>query len=392
MNKNIFKLIEEMVEQNKIEYKTIGEIANIEIGKQLNKSLLISNGKYPVINGGVKPSGYWNEFNYKKGAITVIQGGPNAGYSQYMETDFWAGAHSYILNSIDENVVSQKFLFYILKINESTLNSLKQGQILPSLKRESIKNFVIPVPPIEIQEKIANILDKFSTLKTELEIEIKKRALQYNYYCDELLKLDNISENKYLKKLLPNYLEQKIKKTEYKTIGEIANIEIGKQLNKSLLISNGKYPVINGGVKPSGYWNEFNYKKGAITVIQGGPNAGYSQYMETDFWAGAHSYILNSIDENVVSQKFLFYILKINESTLNSLKQGQILPSLKRESIKNFVIPVLSIEIQNTIANLLDKLQEYSQNIQGLLPKEIELREKQYQYYLNRLLDFARKK
>ncbi|WP_347277123.1 restriction endonuclease subunit S [Mycoplasma phocimorsus] len=191
--------------------------------------------------------------------------------------------------------------------------------------------------------------------------------------------------------LLKEQISQ-ISKTEYKTIGEVSIIEIGKQVNKNLLSQTGKYPVINGGVKPTGYWDKFNYKKGCITVIQGGPTAGFAQYMETDFWAGAHSYILNTIDESKVSQKFLFYILKINEPTINSLKQGQILPSLRRESLKNFSIPIPPIEIQNTITNLLDKLQEYSQNIQGLLPQEVQFREIQHQYYLNRLLDFTRER
>ena len=74
-----------------VEYSTIGEICSIEKGTQLNKDSLLEDGKYPVINGGISPSGYWDDYNFEANKITISQGGASAGYVNFIKTPFWAG-------------------------------------------------------------------------------------------------------------------------------------------------------------------------------------------------------------------------------------------------------------------------------------------------------------
>ena len=76
-----------------VEYKTVGEVCTIKKGAQLNRDKLKDNGLYPVVNGGVNPSGYWDEYNFNANLITISQGGASAGYVNFMTTPFWAGAH-----------------------------------------------------------------------------------------------------------------------------------------------------------------------------------------------------------------------------------------------------------------------------------------------------------
>ena len=81
--------IDDLIESkcpNGVEHKKLGELIIIEKGKQLNKTLLSSDGKYPVINGGIMPSGYWNEYNYTENLITISQGGASAGYVNFIDT------------------------------------------------------------------------------------------------------------------------------------------------------------------------------------------------------------------------------------------------------------------------------------------------------------------
>ncbi len=97
------------------ELKKIGKIANIKKGHQLNKLDMISNGKYPVINGGIEPSGYINNFNTQENTITISEGGNSCGYVNFISTKFWCGGHCYKLENIQ---IDKKFLFFLLKNEE----------------------------------------------------------------------------------------------------------------------------------------------------------------------------------------------------------------------------------------------------------------------------------
>ena len=99
---------------NGVEYKPLGELCKIKKGTQLNKDGLLKEGKYPVINGGINPSGYWNKFNFGKELITISQGGASAGFVNYVTTNFWAGAHCYVLVNPKE-CINYRLLYHIVK-------------------------------------------------------------------------------------------------------------------------------------------------------------------------------------------------------------------------------------------------------------------------------------
>ncbi len=157
--------IEQMIQDlcpNGVKFKTLGEVCTCTKGQQLNKSGLLDEG-YPVINGGINPSGYWDEYNYPANTITISQGGASAGYVNYMKTPFWAGAHCYVLiNAIPE--INYKFLYYLVKQSEPTLMQCQYGAGIPALGAKTVNALEIPLPPIEIQKKIVECLDKFSAL------------------------------------------------------------------------------------------------------------------------------------------------------------------------------------------------------------------------------------
>lgn len=109
MNK-IEKLLKELCPKG-VKFKSLGEVCEINKGKQLNKDLLLKDGKYPVMNGGIYPSGFWNEHNNCSNTIIISQGGASAGYVNFMLTPFWAGAHCYVINS-KVDFLDYKFIFY----------------------------------------------------------------------------------------------------------------------------------------------------------------------------------------------------------------------------------------------------------------------------------------
>ena len=115
--------IEELIKEkcpNRVKYKKLEEIVKIVKGTQLNKEKLLENGIYPVINGGITPSGYWSEYNHDENSITISQGGASAGYVNFINTKFWAGAHCYVVENCNEEN-NYRYIYHFLKNKEKKL-------------------------------------------------------------------------------------------------------------------------------------------------------------------------------------------------------------------------------------------------------------------------------
>ena len=184
--------IEQLVKQycpNGVEYRDLETLANIDTGEQLNKNLLYDDGLYPVMNGGIYPSGRYNEYNTDKDNIAISQGGASAGYVNWMTENFWAGAHCYTIQLTTKEVL-KKYVYYILKNNQDDFMKSQQGAGIPSLSRKQLNKLSIPVPPLPVQEEIVKILDAFTSLEAELEAELEARKKQYEYYRNQLLSFD----------------------------------------------------------------------------------------------------------------------------------------------------------------------------------------------------------
>lgn len=174
----------------KIEWKPLGEIAMINKGKQLNKELLSNNGKYPAYNGGMSYSGFTDSYNYDENTIIISQGGASAGFVNFVTTKFYANAHCYVVLP-KLHIATNKYIYHYLKLNQDKLINKQLGAGIPALQKDELINLLIPIPPIEVQNKIVRILDKFDTITNSinegLPKEIKLRLQQYEYYRNLLL-------------------------------------------------------------------------------------------------------------------------------------------------------------------------------------------------------------
>ncbi|TPI05539.1 restriction endonuclease subunit S [Helicobacter pylori] len=252
----------------------------------------------------------------------------------------------------------------------------------------------IPIPPLEIQQEIVKILDAF----TELNTELKARKKQYQYYQNMLLDFNDINSNhkdakeKLAQKTYPKHLKTLLqtlvpKGVEFRKLGEVINILKGKQLNKELLLDYGEYPVMNGGIHASGYWNEYNIDYPKIIISQGGASAGYVNYMTSKFWAGAHCYAIE-LNSEKLNYKFLYYFLKNSQIILMKSQFGAGIPALNKADIETLTIPIPPLEIQQEIVKILDQFSILTTDLQTGIPAEIEARKKQYEYYREKLLTF----
>lgn len=149
----------------------LSSIATICKGKQLNR-LDMKGGIYPVWNGGVTPSGFTDQWNMEANTITISEGG-SCGFVNLCKENFWLGGHCYSVTNLTANL-NKYFLFFQLKQNEPRIMQLKTGSGLPNIQKPSIDNYIVHIPPIEQQNRIANYLN---SLRNELEAYKKELEL-----------------------------------------------------------------------------------------------------------------------------------------------------------------------------------------------------------------------
>lgn len=158
----------------------LGSIINISKGVQINKNTLSEDGQFPVINGGIAPSGFTSEFNTDENTITISEGGNSCGYVAFQKKSFWCGGHCY---AVRKTALDLSFTFHLLKYNELKIMGLRVGSGLPNIQKKAIEAFTVnfPVTSVE-QQKIAAVLSaadaEISTLEKKLAcLRDEKKAL-----------------------------------------------------------------------------------------------------------------------------------------------------------------------------------------------------------------------
>ncbi len=376
-----------------VEFRKLGEVCDFQKGKSITKKA-VTFGKVPVISGGRQPAYYHNEANRSGETIAISSSGVYAGYVSYWDIPVFL-ADSFSV-SPKQKTLMPKYLFHYLTTQQDAIHATKSTGGIPHVYSKDLQNFLIPIPPLEIQQEIVKILDAFTELNTELNTELKARKKQYEYYQNMLLDFKDIKQShkdaKMSAKPYPKRLKTLLqtlapKGVEFRKLGEVINILKGKQLNKELLLDCGEYPVMNGGIHASGYWNEYNTDYPKIIISQGGASAGYVNYMTSKFWAGAHCYVIE-LNSEKLNYKFLYYFLKNSQTILMKSQFGAGIPALNKADIETLTIPIPPLEIQQEIVKILDQFSLLTTDLLAGIPAEIKARKKQYEYYREKLLTF----
>jgi len=146
----------------------LSELAEIIKGQQINGSELSENGKYYVMNGGITPSGYYDNYNTEADTISISEGGNSCGYVQYNSSDFWSGGHCYTLRIKPTALISTPFLFHFLKWKEPDIMALRSGSGLPNIQKKDLSKVCIIVPTLDEQQQLIALLSTFQ-MKIENE-------------------------------------------------------------------------------------------------------------------------------------------------------------------------------------------------------------------------------
>ena len=385
----IFDLINELCPEG-VEFRELGEIADIVRGQRVTKAELQNDGKYPVVSGGIKPLGFLNKFNREANTITVAQYG-TAGYINFIEEKFWANDVCYCI--FPKKEISNKFLLYCLMKNQEFIYSLRTNAIPAHLPQKLLSEIKLPVPPMEVQREIVRILDSFTLLTAELTAELTARKKQYEFYRDFLLSFDELDKNgggcelKMLGEMILNVSNIKWSNNDkiYNYIDltsvDMQNHQIGNLSN----ISKEKHPSRAQQIV------KFNDIIFATTRPMQKRIAMIPKYLDGQICSTG--YCVLRVDEKIALSSWVYYVLctSIFYDYVDKFQQGASYPSISDNIVKKFKIPVPSLQTQQKVVDILDKFDTLVNSITEGLPREIELRRKQYEHYRELLLNFKPK-
>ena len=155
----------------------LSEVCNILKGKQINGDCLSETGAYYVMNGGIEPSGYYDQCNTLANTISISEGGNSCGYVQYNKEEFWSGGHCYTLTEIQSDVCNL-YLYHYLKSKESSIMKLRIGTGLPNIQKKDLEKFNILLPSIDDQNRV-------STFLTTIERKITNEELLHSRFKEQ---------------------------------------------------------------------------------------------------------------------------------------------------------------------------------------------------------------
>jgi len=273
---------------------------------------------------------------------------------------------------INNEIANYRYVYHFLLDQYEYIKSLGAGS-QTNINAQIVRKLQIPIPcpenpkkSLEIQQKIVAILDSFTELTAELTAELTGRKQQYNYYREQLFSFDD-------------------GEVEWKTLGEVINLQRGRRLVRSQLEETGKYAVYQNAMTPLGYYHESNATAKTTFVICAGA-AGEIGFSDVDFWAADD--VTFCITPDYINNRFVYYYLQTQQHKILSQVRRASIPRLSKNVLEKLIIPIPSKEEQNRIVSILDKFDILTNSISEGLPKEIALRKQQYEYYRDLLLTF----
>lgn len=384
------KLIEQLCPDG-VEYKMLGDIANISRGGSFQKKDFVEEG-VPCIHYGqiyTKYGLFTNEtFTYISDQLAkkqkyaqpndIVMAVTSENIEDVCKCVVWLGdtpvavsGHSAIIH----HTQNAKYLAYYFHSSMFSTQKRKiaQGTKVIEVSPDKLNRITIPIPPLEVQAEIVRILDKFTELTTELATELANRKKQYEYYSRQLFAVAKNTQLTTLEQISLNCDSQRKPVTSNKRISGIYPYYGASGIVDYVdaYIFDGDYLLIS--------------EDGANLLARNTPIA-FSVSGKT--WVNNHAHVLKF--DNYHTRRYVEIYL--NSIDLSPYISGAAQPKLNQKNLNKIEIPLPPIEEQCRIVTILDRFDTLCNDISEGLPAEIEARQKQYEYYRDKLLKFKEKK
>ena len=387
-NTTLFPYLERLLEGKEVQWKTLGEVCDILRGKRVTKKELSDEGKYAVFQNSMIPLGHYHKSNVSGDTTFVICAG-SAGEIGYSKEDFWAADDVYYFAC--PNHIISKYLYYFLCTKQSQILQQVRKASIPRLSKQSLEKLLFPLPPLRVQARIVEILDKFTQLEAELEAELEARKKQYAYYRDQLLNFSqcpplNVNiEWKTLGEVCENICSggtPSTKKKQYYqgTISWLRTQDIDWREVYDTEIKITEEAIANSSAKL--------IPTNCVIVAMYGATAAKACINKIPLTTNQACCNLQ-VNEKVAHYKYVYYWISNEYERLKAQGEGSQ-SNLNARKIKSYKIPLPPLSEQRRIVDILDRFDTLTNSISEGLPKEIALRRKQYEYYRDALLNFPR--
>lgn len=380
-----------------VEWKTLDSVGQFLRGKRFVKSDLISEG-VPCIHYGEMYTHYGISAEETKsfldegvaeklrvanhGDVIIVAAGETI--EDIGNGTAWLGKNDVVFHDACfsfKSELNSKYISYLLRTNlfkEQIKRDVSSGKI-SSINAKGLGRAEIPIPcpdntekSLTIQSEIVRILDTFTALTAELTAELTARKKQYNYYRDHLL----------------SFKEGEV---EWKTLGELAdNLDSKRKPITSGLRDAGSIPYY-GASGIVDYVKDYIFDGDFLLVSEDGANLlarntpiAFSISGKT--WVNNHAHVLKF--DTYAERRYVEYYL--NSIDLTTYISGAAQPKLNKKNLESIRIPNPSPEEKARIVSILDKFDALTNSITKGLPREIELHQKQYEYYRDMLFSFPK--
>lgn len=365
--------LEELIQQycpNGVEYVRIGDIAQVGTGSS-NGNEAEEEGEYPffVRSQTIKKK---NDFEFDEEAIIIPGEGGIGDIFHYINGKYALHQRVYRIHFTTDEV-NVKFVYHYMRAHFKQFIMMKAvSATVVSIRKPMIEDFSIPVPPLPVQEEIVRLLDCFDSYRIELNDELEIRKGQYEYVKQQLF-----GGSKHYSKV---------------TLGSSCAIEKGRSpIQKT---EPGEYPmVVTTSARKSSSSYQFDQPSVCIPLVSsrghGVASLNSVYYQEGKFALGNILCAVTPNNPKQVCAKYLYYYLNyMKDLLLVPLMKGGANVSLRIDNLVDVQVPIPPIDEQHRMVIILDKFETF---IIELLPAEIEARQKQYEYYRDKLLTFKRK-
>lgn len=346
------------------EQKKLGELCQIEKGKQINKNILLANGKYYVLNGGINPSGYTDKFNTESNTISINEGG-SCGFVKLNTERFWSGGHNYTLLKPKCEV---KYLYNYLKWREKYINSLAVGTGIPNIQKKVLQGAVsVSYPPIQEQTKIGSFFSTIDALISETEKELEayreqKRGMLHKMFPKNGADVPEIR--------FPGFTDAWEQRKVFEIADRFDNLRVPVAANLRIP-GNTPYYGANGIQDyVEGYTHDGEY----ILVAEDGASdlKNYPvNYVNGRIWVNNHAHVLQG-KEKIANNKFLSYAMRLAD--IESVLVGGGRAKLNADIMMNLDIAIPSFNEQEQIGAYFSNLDNLITLHQRELDKLIELK------------------
>ncbi|MCK7632298.1 restriction endonuclease subunit S [Shewanella putrefaciens] len=383
--------IEKLFEGGDVEWKELGNSINFQRGKRLVKSQLEESGEYAVFQNSMTPLGYYHESNVSAKSAFVICAGA-AGEIGFSDDSFWAADDVYYAEQSE--ILNSKYLYHFLLTQKHKIASQVRRASIPRLSKSAIEKLIVPIPcpdnpekSLAIQAEIVRILDAFTAMTAELTAELNMRKKQYNYYRDQLLSFEEGEVEWRALSEMAEYSKARISYTE---------LDDSNYVGVESLLQNRAGKIDSTRTPDSGNLTQYN----PDDILIGNIRPYLKKIWHADRVGGTNGDVLVvHPTDTAINPRYLYQVLaddKFFEYNMQHAK-GAKMPRGNKPKIMEYLVPIpfasnreKSLSEQERIVTILDKFDTLTSSITEGLPREIELRQKQYEYYRDLLLSFPK--